>query len=183
MRRAGGVLAFAGTLAVLLILGASPREAFAVPGNNNFASAITITTPAVSSIVATADTTGATAESGEPLTCSAAPLGATAWYTWTSPNATGEVIFDTFGISYDTVVGVYTGNAVNGLVLQACNKDFLSVAVNPSALFFSYAANTTYRIQVGGASSATGTMVLSSRTTAAHSSRSSSVSPGTPTIK
>ena len=161
MRRAGGVLAFAGTLAVLLILGASPREAFAVPGNNNFASAITITTPAVSSIVATADTTGATAESGEPLTCSAAPLGATAWYTWTSPNATGEVIFDTFGISYDTVVGVYTGNAVNGLVLQACNKDFLSVAVNPSALFFSYAANTTYRIQVGGASSATGTMVLS----------------------
>lgn len=169
IRHGGGVLAFAGLLAVLVIFGASPREAFAVPANNNFANAITIATPAFSGIVATGSTVGATTQSGEPTalpSCQrynpSAPMGATAWFNWTSPGTAGTVVLSTVGSDFDTFLGVHTGSAVNALTTVVCMNDFWNVVQDTrTSLALTYSLNTTYRIQLGGASGATGNFVLS----------------------
>jgi hypothetical protein len=145
-----------------------PQEAHAVPANNNFADAITITTPQESGIVATGDNTGATTEPAEPTNLPVTSecnneviptFGATVWYNWTA-DFTGPVVFDTFGSSFDTVLGVYTGNSILSISITRCNRDF-PAANNPSALTFNATSGTTYRIQVGGVASAQGEFVLS----------------------
>jgi len=136
--------------------------ALAVPANNNFADAIAITTPAVSGIVAVGDNFGATTEAGEPGPCS---ISGTTWYTWTSPVSPGTVVFDTYGSDFDTALGIYTGDAVNALFGAGCNDDFdYGGAGRQSALTLSYAASTTYRIQVGGFGANTGNFVLNMAT-------------------
>ena len=146
------------------------RPAFA--GSDSFALATSITTPQYSGIVATADTTGATTEAGEPTlfgaiaACNSVAIptfGATAWYTWTAPGLNGTAVFDTYGSSFDTTLAIYTGGAVNALTVVKCNRDF-PFAGDASAVALSYTAGTTYRIQVGGVASATGSLVLSMST-------------------
>lgn len=118
--------------------------------NDSFASAIGVSLPSGT----TADTTGATMESGEPAPCGT--LGATVWYTLGVGSAT-TVTVDTFGSDYDTVVAVYTGSAVNALTLQGCNDDTLGLQ---SQVSFSANPGVTYRIQVGGFMGDTGNVVL-----------------------
>src|SRR4051812_18672032 len=72
----------------------------AQPANNNFANRITLTgTP----VTVTGSTTGAGNETGENLTPGGNRIGSTVWYTWTAP-ATGVVVMDTFGSSFNTVL-------------------------------------------------------------------------------
>ena len=61
---------------------------------------------------------GATSEGGEP----AATQWASVWFRFTVP-ATGTYAFDTFGSSFDTVVGAYAGNAVDSLTSLAFSDD------------------------------------------------------------
>src|SRR5438093_2977331 len=91
------------------------RVAESAPPNDSFANAVLVSTPATSGLVATGNNTGAGVEAGEPtaLTCSTGSptTGATIWYDWTSPAGTGTAVFDTYGSSYDTVVGIYNRSA------------------------------------------------------------------------
>jgi titin len=158
-----------GLIAVLtaIVYGASPPapSVQAVPANDNFANAINIPMPSKPGTVATADTTGATTEVGETTALSGcAPGGATpntgstAWYTWTAPNFSGGTIFDTYGSNFDTVIAVYTGNALGSLTLVSCNDDF--GGSTRSSVVLQNSPAQTYRIQVGGFNGVQGNLVL-----------------------
>src|SRR5205823_11658200 len=61
---------------------------------------------------------GATSEGGEP----AATQWGSVWFRFTVP-ATGTYAFDTFGSSFDTVVGAYAGDVVGALTTLAFDDD------------------------------------------------------------
>ena len=104
----------------------------------------------------------ATRESNEPVHADV-PGGASVWYRWQAP-ATGTYLFTTFGSSFDTVLAVYTGAAVNALTPIANNDDNGNADnLGPtltSSLAFDALAGTTYYIAVDGASGRTGNIAL-----------------------
>ncbi len=73
--------------------------------------------------------------------------GSSVWWKWTAPRG-GTVIFDTHGSTFDTVLAVYTGNAVNGLNEVAANNEDRSDQTSK----VSFDANTgvEYHIAVAG---------------------------------
>ena len=149
------VLILGAALAALMVATApDAAPALAAPANDNFANATTIVATATDPVVAAGNTSGATMEAGEPTSCF---TGATAWFNWTSPAFTGAVSFDAYGSSLDTVLGVYTGNAVNALSAIGCSDTF---GGPQGGVGFNFAASTTYRIQVGGYLGATGDFIL-----------------------
>ena len=105
--------------------------------------------------------TGATKEPGEPIIASNAG-GRSVWYRWTAPSS-ARFVFRTSGSSFNTLVGVYTGNAVGALTLVGHDDDGESWSRN-SRVAFQAAAGTTYYIAVdgfnGGAIAASGTISL-----------------------
>ncbi|PYR60200.1 MAG: hypothetical protein DMF91_12820 [Acidobacteria bacterium] len=112
------------------------------PANDNFASAIAVTTlPATFAF----ETNGATTEPGEPAPGCASIVN-TVWYSYT-PAATTPVTVSTSGSLFDTVVGVYTGAALATLTPIACNDT--SGGTPQARASFTAQANTTYWIQVG----------------------------------
>jgi hypothetical protein len=128
------------------------------PANDDFANAVA-TAPGQF----TASTVAATTQAGEPLVvdASCAPttggtLGATVWYTYT-PVVPTQVTIDTIGSDFDTVISVYTGNAINALTRVACNDDAQNTL---SQVTFPAAPGTTYRVQVGGFNGAVGNLVV-----------------------
>ena len=154
-----------GVGALLLMMSAlggpqTAPSALAAPANDNFASAIAISTPVgAPGIVAVGDNTGASVEGGETAsTCGG--LNYTLWYTWTSPGSPGTAVLDTWGSTFDTVLAVYTGSAFP-LTEVACNDDFAGTQGTRSATSFAYTPGTTYRIRVSSFGSGTGTVVLS----------------------
>lgn len=109
----------------------------------------------------TCSNTGATGETGEPLTFGGGDLE-TIWYTWTAP-LTGTVEFNTCDTSvtdYDTTLGAYTGGSVSSLTTVGTNDDGAGCAAFSSRLSFAATAGTTYRIQVGGYGNGDGTFKL-----------------------
>ncbi|MFA5862037.1 MAG: S8 family serine peptidase [Candidatus Thermoplasmatota archaeon] len=124
------------------------------PANNCFAAPTTV--PASGGQMAALSTTGATTETGEPAPCGS--IGATVWYTWT-PTTGGSTTVETVGPSFDTVVAVYTGSSLTALTNVGCNDDIAS-GNTLSKVTFTATAGTTYRIQAGGYSGATGTLNL-----------------------
>src|SRR5207244_8234652 len=90
------------------------------PSNDNFPNAIALNTPLP--ITTTGSSKGATKEPGEPNHANEQG-GASVWWKWTSP-VTGPITITTAGTNFDTVLGVYTGNQVLGLVTIASNDDF-----------------------------------------------------------
>ncbi len=112
---------------------------------------------------------GATAEVGEPTpngTAAFQPLN-TMWYSWTAASA-GTLVVQTCsaaGTTFDTVLGAFTGNAVNALTQLAFNDDTAGCAVTVnggygSRVTLQVSTGTTYRIQVDGYGAATGTFLL-----------------------
>ncbi len=83
--------------------------------------------------------------------------GRSIWFNWTAP-APGQAQFTTAGSNFDTLLAVYTGGAVNGLALVAANDD--NAGSLQSAVTFTAAAGTTYRIAVDGFGAASGNVVL-----------------------
>ncbi len=166
------VLAVAGLVVLLLATRQlDPPAALSVPANDNLANAITVTTPAVSGIVAVADVSGGTTEGSEKTVFAAGECGVaqsatitnTVWYTWTSPASPTNVIFETQGSDFDSHLALYTGGGFP-LTQVACSDTFIS---DDGALSLTPAASTTYRIQIGKEGGAGGTQAFLSMTTGA----------------
>jgi hypothetical protein len=77
--------------------------------------------PTGTSVRTTSSTRSATRETGEPQH---GGYGASAslWYSF-SINRVGTVVIDTMGSDFDTLLGVYTGSAVNALTTIRTNDD------------------------------------------------------------
>ncbi len=113
-----------------------------VPPNNNFATAAAPAGPN-GTIIGT--NVGANKEAGEPNHAGVAG-GKSVWYRWTAP-AASAVPFDTFGSTFDTVLGVYTGTTVGALTPVTSNND----SGGPqSKVTFTATAGVTYRLAVDG---------------------------------
>ncbi|WP_375477358.1 beta strand repeat-containing protein [uncultured Jatrophihabitans sp.] len=100
---------------------------------------------------------GATKETNEP-SHAGNPGGKSIWYQWTAPSS-GTVSFDTRTSSFNTLLAVYTGNAVNALTLVAGNDDLATGTVQSQLTFFAN-AGTVYRIAIDGFNAAQGSTSL-----------------------
>lgn len=121
--------------------------------NDNFGAAIPLTGNRWSVYGANID---ATQEAGEPNHAGASG-GKSLWWNWTAP-LSGVVDLDTVGSDFDTVLAVYSGGSLSALTPVAANNDALPATT--SALNFTAAAGTVYRIAVDGVSGATGAVTL-----------------------
>ena len=101
-------------------------------------------------------TRGATRQSGEPNHAAVGSAGSI-WFCWTAPT-NGPFTFDTSGSSFDTVLGIYTGAAVNALTAIASDND--SAGNFAARVTFNAVSNTLYRIAVAGPPGATGVVKL-----------------------
>ncbi|MGB7287219.1 MAG: DUF11 domain-containing protein, partial [Salaquimonas sp.] len=147
----GSAKRFFSFLTAILMLLATVTVAFA---GNNFPG----TTITGSSGTLTASNVGATSETGEPTTYGGGSLNSM-WYSWTAPSA-GNVTFQTCGGStnFDTTLQTFTGSPVNALTQQATNDDACALQ---SSNTISVTSGTTYRVQIDGFGSNTGTFTLS----------------------
>ncbi|HEU4770080.1 MAG TPA: NF038122 family metalloprotease, partial [Pyrinomonadaceae bacterium] len=119
------------------------------PANDNFSAAQIVSGCAGTT---TGTNVGSTHESGEPNHSPDNNGGArSVWYQWQAP-ASGPAQVTTAGSTYDTVLAVYTGNAVNSLTPVPSGKnDDVDPGVNlTSSVSFNATAGTTYRIAVDG---------------------------------
>lgn len=80
------------------------------------------------------------------------------WYSWT-PAFNHPATINTRRSSFNTVLAVYTGNALNALTLVTNNND-ISGGVSQSQVRFNAVAGTTYRIAVDGSSTAVGNAII-----------------------
>jgi subtilisin family serine protease len=71
------------------------------------------------------------------------------WWTWTAP-ASGTVAITTRGSTFDTTLGVYTGNAVHNLTAVTSNNDEASPVLRTSRATFSATVGTAYHFAVDG---------------------------------
>jgi hypothetical protein len=99
---------------------------------------------------------GATTEPGEPLIDGSAG-GHSLWWRWTAPR-TEQVTVHTFGSEFDTLLGVYTGNALSALELIGENDD--AGDGFQSLVDFQAVAGTLYHFAVDGLDGETGNIVL-----------------------
>ena len=74
------------------------------------------------------------------------------WYRWQA-TLNGSVTLYTYGSSFDTLLGVYTGSVVSGLTQVGGNDDDDQGASLTSLVTFQAAAGTVYHIAVDGNSS------------------------------
>ena len=114
------------------------------PQNDNFAKASKI--PADGSVIQSVNTF-ASIEVGEPLHAGGLPV-ASLWWNY-SAAADADILVDSTGSSFDTLVAVYTGAAVNQLVKVAAVDN--SGTRKQGYLTFRATAGVTYRIVVAGA--------------------------------
>ncbi len=141
---------------MLLVAGAAAGAVLAAPGNDNFPG-VAISGPTGSVLGSNVDATG---QDLEP----AALNGVSVWYTWTAQSG-GPACFITSKRSFDPVLGVWTGDAVNGLALVGFDDDIsyqngLDVR---AGVAFTATGGEVYRVGVGGAVStlgSTGTFTL-----------------------
>src|SRR5947209_4993435 len=156
-------------LVPVILLGA--RALQAQPANNNFTNAIPLTGLFVTT---SGSNVGATRETGEPNNAGDSG-GASVWWSWTAPD-NGLITIDTFGSSFDTTLGVYTGNAVNALTSIITDDDYFTSTISSvqSLVQFPGVAGTVYRISVDGYSSSRGSITL-------HIQGPNGVSIGSPT--
>lgn len=90
----------------------------------------------------------ATKQAGEP-NHAGNEGGKSLWYAWTA-NAATPVTFETSGSGFDTLLAVYTGNALNSLTLVTANDDINGSTNRQSRVTFTPVIGTTYRIAVDG---------------------------------
>ncbi len=140
----------------LPLLSAGFALAFALPAaaqapvNDQFVNAIELTGPTVSVSGSNVGATKPFGPNGEP---SIPPQslgtfgGASVWWKWTA-TASGETTIDTEGSDFNTLLGVYTGTAVNQLALQASNNDFEANVWSRAT--FNAVGGTAYYIMVDG---------------------------------
>lgn len=114
------------------------------PANDDFANALQLSG---SVFTTNATTLGSSKELTEPQLQPTAPGSASVWWKWT-PLTNGSYIVSTVGTSFDSLLGVYTGNSLNALT-QILRANDTSSNVNEVASFQAD-TNTTYFITVDG---------------------------------
>lgn len=123
------------------------------PANDNFASAMNITS---TTFTDTKDSSGATTQTNDPApACSQDPripfvtgISNTIWYK-VVPTGSGAANIDTIGSSYDSVLSVWSGTSQTALTAVACNDDITQGIVVQSQLTgVPLTAGTTYYIMV-----------------------------------
>lgn len=124
------------------------------PANDLFASRAALTG---TNATATGLNVGAARETGEP-THAGVGGGRSVWWTWTA-TGNGPVTVRTAGSTFDTVLAVYTGSAVNALTQIGANDDAGSSL--QSQVIFNAVSGTTYQIAVDGYDTAVGNISLS----------------------
>jgi RHS repeat-associated protein/uncharacterized repeat protein (TIGR01451 family) len=100
--------------------------------------------------------TAAATSTGEPTSLCGRSLGKGVWYQFTPPS-NGQLVMDTAGSSFDTVLGLYSG-ACGNLTYLACNDQ--DGVLNTSRLTNDVVTGTTYYILAGGSNGVSGTLVL-----------------------
>ena len=125
----------------------------AAPANDNFANRIALV--GSGSISTTGSNVGASKESGDPTTFGGGN-GRTVWWKWTA-SFSGPASISTFGSSFDTVLGVYTGSSLASLATIASNDDFNGYT---SKVTFNTISGTSYAIMVGGYNGSSGAIKL-----------------------
>jgi hypothetical protein len=169
---AGGLRTLGKCLAALLAFAwFATGAAFAQPANDNFVNAFVISG---ANVRATGTNVGATKEPGEPASVQYGTGrmntgDRSVWWRWTAP-ASGQVTIATGRLSpaterstFDTQLGVYTGNAVNALTEVASNEDAEPnnrFGAGLSEVVFQAQQGTTYHIMVNGWQSQQGNIVL-----------------------
>jgi hypothetical protein len=136
--------------------GGSVNVSTTVPGtggalpNDNCANALIVGGGSTSFDTSTATTDG-------PAECVTSNdqgvIGKDVWFLWTNGNCSGTATITTCGSSFDTKLAVYSAACPSGAnTAIACNDDSAICAANSlqSVVTFAAAANTTYRIRVGG---------------------------------
>ncbi|MGA8211579.1 MAG: hypothetical protein WB441_05935 [Nocardioidaceae bacterium] len=111
-------------------------------------------------VSAEGDTVRATGQAREPihLNASSRPTNSV-WLKWRSP-VDDTVVIDTSGSDFDTILAVYTGQALApGMRVVAANDDEDGGSLT-SEVSFEARRNVTYRIAVDGYRAATGEYVL-----------------------
>jgi hypothetical protein len=83
------------------------------------------------------------------------------WHRWTAP-ASGTYTVSTDGSTFDTLLGIYTGDDI-GLLTKLAANDNANSAARWSRLRFNATAGTTYFIAVDGVGKRSGTYVLTMR--------------------
>ena len=75
----------------------------------------------------------------------------TLWWKWTAPADVTRAVFHTYGSNFDTVLGVYTGTAVNNLseVAYNANHNWWAEKSKTSCVRFDVSPGATYYICVG----------------------------------
>ena len=127
------------------------------PPNDNFSNGIVVTGITQ---VATGSNVRATREAGEPLHAGE-PGDTSVWWRWMVP-ASGETLISTEGSSFDTLLGVYTGNSLSGLSLMASNDDVnAAIGIRTSEVIFNASAGQILQIAVDGYDAAWGDIRLS----------------------
>ncbi len=124
------------------------------PANDAFAAATGLSGPAGQ---IDADNVLASKQSGEPNHAANAG-GASVWFVWTAP-VTGSFTFTTQGSSFDTLLAIYQGGAVNALTLLGSNNDD-GTGGGTSTVTIDTVAGQTYWIAVDGNNAATGMIRL-----------------------
>jgi Divergent InlB B-repeat domain len=100
----------------------------------------------------------ATVQPGEPLHAGVAG-GHSIWFKWTAPRS-GTYDVDTCGSAIDTLLGVYTGSAVNALTPVASNDDAGGECSPGSRVVFDATEGAVYRIAIDGKGGAVGAIDL-----------------------
>jgi len=101
----------------------------------------------------------ATAQSGEP-SLAGLPATRSVWFTYTAP-ANGQLVVDTIGSDFNSVLGVYSGTigVFSSLKLLAANDD-IATGNFQSSVSLPVTSGTTYIIKVDGRKSSSGSYTL-----------------------
>ena len=125
------------------------------PANDDFANATLLSGI---SVMRNSDTNvAATLETGEAAKVAGISASTSVWYSWTAP-VNGTVRIDTGGSDFDTLLGVYTGNAVDALIEVASDDD--DPPSQTSSVTFDVVNGSTYRIRTDGFGGAAGAINL-----------------------
>lgn len=117
------------------------------PTNNLFSGATLFTTLPYSVAQEVGDANNSPSDPA-PLACTADAYGQSVWYRFTVPTAQ-NVIVDTQGSNYDTILSVYTGSE-GALTVVGCNDNFTfsGTPTTQSRLTVTAAPGTTYYVMV-----------------------------------
>ncbi|GAB5558881.1 MAG: hypothetical protein SynsKO_05280 [Synoicihabitans sp.] len=88
-------------------------------------------------------------EAGEPVLDAGFPGGRSVWWKWTA-DANGILEVSTEGSRFDTILGVFVGDQVDGLRSQGVTDDIDPGVVRTSRLEFLAQGGTTYYFMVDG---------------------------------